>query len=245
MEKNSKLSITKKEISQDERKAKSTAWALTFADLVTLLLTFFIMLLVILNDAEKHIDRVINKLLDETYEELAENVASSYVQVDRVTKGVKITMRGKLFKSMSAEVDKRVYPLLTQIGGIIRTSKVLNVHEDEEYASLIDLIEKRGDILSVEIRCEGHTDDLSLPKRAAFPGNWELSSARSLNLVRLLSQYAQLNEKYFSAMGYGEFRPIISTENITDRAILRDARGKNRRVEIYLDAFIKKKRGEE
>ena len=80
----------------DERRAKSTAWALTFADLVTLLLTFFVLLLVILNDAEKHIDRVINKLLDETYEELKENIASSYVSVDRVTKGIKITMRGEI-----------------------------------------------------------------------------------------------------------------------------------------------------
>ena len=55
----------RKQLSLDERRAKSTAWALTFADLVTLLLTFFVLLLVILNDAEKHIDRVINKMLDE------------------------------------------------------------------------------------------------------------------------------------------------------------------------------------
>ena len=116
----------------DERRAKSTAWALTFADLVTLLLTFFVLLLVILNDAEKHIDRVINKLLDETYEELKENITSSYVSVDRVTKGIKITMRGKLFRSMSSEVDPRVYPLLVQLGGIIRTSKILNVYDDED-----------------------------------------------------------------------------------------------------------------
>ena len=39
-------------ISLDERKAKSTAWALTFADVVTLLLTFFVLLLVMLNDAD-------------------------------------------------------------------------------------------------------------------------------------------------------------------------------------------------
>jgi len=218
-----------------------TVWALTFADLVTLLLTFFIMLLVILNDAEKHIDRVINKLLDETYEELAENVSSSYVQVDRVTKGIKITMRGKLFKSMSADVDPRVYPLLIQIGGIIRISKVLNVYNDEDYATLLDLIKKRDEMLNIEIRCEGHTDDLPLPKRAAFPSNWELSSARSLNLVRLLSKYAQLDEKFFSAMGYGKFRPVIETEGIKNSVALQDARGKNRRVEIYLDAFIKEK----
>ena len=86
----------RKQLSLDERRAKATAWALTFADMVTLLLTFFVLLLVILNDAEKHIDRVINRLLDETYEELIQNVSSSYVSIERVTKGIKITMRGKL-----------------------------------------------------------------------------------------------------------------------------------------------------
>ncbi len=225
----------------DERRAKTTAWALTFADLVTLLLTFFVLLLVILNDAEKHIDRVINKLLDETYEELKENITSSYVSVDRVTKGIKITMRGKLFKSMSSEVDPRVYPLLVQIGGIIRTSKILNVHDDEEYAVLLELIDKRGSLLNVEVRCEGHTDDLKLPKKAAFPSNWELSSARSLNLVRLLSTYAAMPEKHFSALGYGKFRPIIDIESLTTSAKIAEARATNRRVEIYLDAFLKVK----
>ena len=100
-------------MSAEEAKAKSTAWAVTYADLVTLLLTFFILLLVILNDAEKHIDRVINMLLDETYTELKENIESSYVSVDRVTKGVKITLAsGRLFKSMDDDVQPIVYPLL-------------------------------------------------------------------------------------------------------------------------------------
>lgn len=231
----------RKQLSIDERQAKTTAWALTFADMVTLLLTFFVLLLVILNDAEKHIDRVINKLLDETYEELQENVASSYVSVDRVTKGIKITLRGKLFKSMSADVDPRVHPLLVQIGGIIRTSKIINVFDDEENAHLLDLIDKRGSFLNVEVRCEGHTDDLKLPKKAAFPSNWELSSARSLNLVRLLSKYSGIEESNFSALGYGEFRPIIDIEKINSAAQKSEARAINRRVEIYLDAFLKQK----
>ena len=101
-------------MSAEEAKAKSTAWAVTYADLITLLLTFFILLLVILNDAEKHIDRVINMLLDETYQELKENIESSYVSVDRVTKGVKITMAsGRLFKSMDDGVQTVSYTHLT------------------------------------------------------------------------------------------------------------------------------------
>ena len=204
------MSVDSYGMSVDEAKAKSTAWAVTYADLVTLLLTFFILLLVILNDAEKHIDRVINMLLDETYKELKENVESSYVSVDRVTKGVKITMAsGRLFKSMDDEVQPLVYPLLRQIGGIVRVSKLLNVYDDDKFANLLTAIEKRGGFLNVEIRCEGHTDDLPLPKNAPFQSNWDLSTSRALNIVKLLSDFSRIPESKFSAMGYGEHRPVL------------------------------------
>ena len=231
----------RKTISTDHRMAKSTAWAITFADLTTLLLCFFVLLLVILNDAEKHIDRIINRLLNETYIELKENISSSYVQVDRVTKGIKITMRGKLFRSLSAEIDKSVYPILIQIGGIIRTSKLVNVFDDEKYSMFLDQIDQQDQFLNVEVRCEGHTDDKPVPPEAEFPSNWELSAARSLNIVRLLSQYAEMDEGLFTAMGYAEFRPIVEIREIRNRAILENSRATNRRVEIYLDAFIKQK----
>ena len=228
-------------MSAEEAKAKSTAWAVTYADLVTLLLTFFILLLVILNDAEKHIDRVINMLLDETYKELKENIESSYVSVDRVTKGVKITLAsGRLFKSMDDDVQPLVYPLLRQIGGIVRVSKLLNVYDDDKFANLLTAIEKRGGFLNVEIRCEGHTDDLPLPKNAPFQSNWDLSTSRALNIVKLLSDFSRIPESKFSAMGYGEHRPVLSISSIGKNSVdIRKARAKNRRVEIYMDAFIK------
>ena len=229
-------------MSAEEAKAKSTAWAVTYADLVTLLLTFFILLLVILNDAEKHIDRVINLLLDETYQELKENIESSYVFVDRVTKGVKITMAsGRLFRSMDDGVQTLVYPLLRQIGGMLRGSKLLNLDEDERFNKLLGAIEKRGGFLNVEIRCEGHTDDLPLPKQARFASNWDLSTSRALNIVKLLSEFSRIPESKFSAMGYGKFRPVIPISSVGKNAVdIRNARAKNRRVEIYMDAFIKK-----
>ena len=228
-------------MSAAEAKAKSTAWAVTYADLVPLLLTFFILLLVILNDAEKHIDRVINMLLDETYKELKENIESSYVSVDRVTKGVKITLAsGRLFKSMDDDVQPLVYPLLRQIGGIVRVSKVLNVYDDDKFANLLTAIEKRGGFLNVEIRCEGHTDDLPLPKNAPFQSNWDLSTSRALNIVKLLSDFSRIPESKFSAMGYGEHRPVLPVSSIGKNSVdIRKARAKNRRVEIYMDAFIK------
>ena len=233
--------ITSKQSSLDERRAKSTAWALTFADLVTLLLTFFVLLLVILNDAEKYIDDVINKLLDETYEEMEQSLSSETTSVERVTKGIKITIRGNLFKSTSADVEPEYYPVIHRIGKIIRESEVINLFDDKDYANLLDLIDKKGQQLDVEVRCEGHTDDEKLPPNADYPSNWELSASRSLNIVRLMNKYAAMPEKYFSAMGYGEFRPIIDVKSISNIAEKEKARAVNRRVEIYLDAFLKKK----
>ena len=228
----------KKEISLDERQAKSTAWALTFADVVTLLLTFFVLLLVMLSDAENRLSTLIENLLDETYEEMTTGLAYDNISVDRETKGIKITITGNLFKSTSAEVDPKYYEVIHQIGQLIAKSDLMNIEELSEHKALLETFKQNGVSLNVEVRCEGHTDDAKLPPNSNYPSNWELSAARSLNLVRLMNKHAGMPEKYFSALGYGEFRPVIDVAKIDNFDEKQEARAKNRRVEIYLDAFF-------
>ena len=228
-------------MSLDERRAKSTAWALTFADVVTLLLTFFVLLLVMLSDAEKRLSTLIEKLLDETYEEMTLGLSYDNIAVDRETKGIKITITGNLFKSTSAEIDPKYYDVVHQIGQLIADSDLMNINSREEHKSLLEIIDQNNATLNVEVRCEGHTDDAKLPPNSEYPSNWELSAARSLNLVRLMNKHAGMPEKYFSALGYGEFRPVIDVSKISDFEERQKGRAKNRRVEIYLDAFLKNK----
>ena len=235
--------MQRKAISQEEARAKTTAWALTFADLTTLLLTFFVLLLVILNDAESHVDRLVNIILNETAKELEPLQQNNLVEIERVTKGIKVTLTGsKLFKSLSADLNPEADPILVQIGGLIRTSTLMNIYKQDRWKPLLEMIKRGQDTLNIEIRCEGHTDDKPIPMNSNFKTNWELSSARSLNLVQRLSQLAEMDEHYFSALGYGEFRPKVNIENIKDRVKLEEARAENRRVEIYFDAFIKSKK---
>lgn len=229
-----------KGISVEEARAKNSSWAITYADLVTLLLTFFVLLLVILNEEEKQIDRIINMLLNETYSEL-KKVESQYLKVTRETKGVKLTVSsGRLFKSMEAEVQASALPLLDQIGAIIRVSKFLRLDEDQKYNNFRERIRSFGKDLNIEIRCEGHTDGEQVPPNSKYDSNWDLSTARALNIVKYISDKSQIPEKEFSAMGYGEFRPVVAMDTVSQNLLaIKDANSKNRRVEIYLDAFLK------
>ena len=229
-----------KGISIEEVRAKNSSWAITYADLVTLLLTFFVLLLVILNEEEKQIDRIINMLMNETYSEL-KKVESQYLKVTRETKGVKLTVSsGRLFKSMEAEVQASALPLLDQIGAIIRVSKLLRLDEDQKYNNFRERIKSFGKDLNVEIRCEGHTDGEQVPPNSKYDSNWDLSTARALNIVKYISDKSQIPEKEFSAMGYGEFRPVVAMDTVSQNLLaIKDANSKNRRVEIYLDAFLK------
>lgn len=234
-------SSLRQSLSIDERRAKSTAWALTFADVLTLLLTFFVLLLVMLSDAEKRLSTLIENLLDETYEEMTTRLSYDNIAVERETKGIKITITGNLFKSTSAEIDPVYFEVVHQIGQLIADSDLMNINERKQHESLLKIIDQNNASLNVEIRCEGHTDDQALPPSSEYPSNWELSAARSLNLVRLMNKHAGMPEKYFSALGYGEFRPVSDVSRITGLQEKKIARAKNRRVEIYLDAFLKNK----
>ena len=59
---------------------------------------------------------------------------------------------------------------------------------------------------------EGHTDNVPI-KSARFPSNWELSTARALAVVHLLTDMGVTPEN-LSAAGFGEFRP--RADNDTD-----------------------------
>lgn len=69
----------------------------------------------------------------------------------------------------------------------------------------------------------GHTDNVQI-NTPRFPSNWELSTARAVEVVKLLSS-AGMEEKALSAAGYGEFAPVASNDSAEGRA-------KNRRIEI-------------
>jgi len=91
------------------------------------------------------------------------------------------------------------------------------------------LLTKVADILKDipnQIRVEGHTDDLPI-RTAKYPSNWELSTNRATNVIRYLIESQGFSPERLSAAGYGEYRPVASNDTPEGRA-------KNRRVDLVI-----------
>ena len=73
------------------------------------------------------------------------------------------------------------------------------------------------------LRIDGHTDRRPI-RTSEFPSNWELSTARALSIVRLLTAEGVPPQRLIAA-GFGEYRPI-------DPGSTPAAWQKNRRIEI-------------
>lgn len=95
----------------------------------------------------------------------------------------------------------------------------------EELATILDLDPVRYVVIT------GHTDNV--PQNSAeFSSNWELSVMRAVNLLKIIVEAnPELDPKYFSAKGYGEFNPIAPNETAEGRA-------QNRRVEVLIQQLV-------
>jgi len=104
-----------------------------------------------------------------------------------------------LFDLGAADISVDALPLLKKIGAVISKTDYL-------------------------IRIEGHTDNLRI-QTALFPSNWELSTARAVNVLRYFIKNHNIDPQRLAAEGFGEFHPLVANDSPENRA-------KNRRVEI-------------
>ena len=77
-----------------------------------------------------------------------------------------------------------------------------------------------------DVVVNGHADDRPM-KNDEFASNWELSTMRAIQFMYLLIEEADLEPKWFSAKGYGEYHPLVENTSEENRA-------KNRRVEVLI-----------
>ncbi len=147
---------------------------------------------------------------------------------DSVTKRLNSTLRDALlgFKSdeLSVEIKNgKVYVSMSDKLLFKSGSAAVETKGMEAIRVLADVLNKNADI---DILVEGHTDNIPI-KTALYRDNWDLSVARSISIVRILTDDYKVPPTRLTASGKGEFSPRAT--NTTP-----EGRAQNRRTEIIL-----------
>lgn len=210
-------------------------WLLTYADLITLLLAFFIVMY--------SMSRIDAKQFGKMSEALNGILKGGKSVIDKgdaaQIKGQGILKLGDL-NVIQKQLAKRfeilgkndeVQTEITERGLVVHIMESALFEEGSA-----ELLNKTTNILDViydgikdrpnHIRIEGHTDDRSI-QSPIYPSNWELSTARATSVVRYFIENYNLSADKLSALGYSEYRPIKPNNTIENRA-------KNRRVDVVI-----------
>ena len=245
------------------------AWMVTFSDLLTLLLTFFVLLLTM--------SSMDNQRLKETFGFFAGTQGGLETEGKGASGGAPAAhdtrypelyilppgaLRGEAFPEMrmawgehegkgeqpeqrsTQEIEKELETTLKTMGlrkgvDVRREGRRLVVGLSE--GVLFDLgaarinfqgimvLEKCGDILAKipnRVRIEGHTDDMPV-LGGRYQTNWALSTTRAVNVLRFFTESLGLDSERFSAVGYGEYKPLVPNTSPENRA-------RNRRAEVVI-----------
>jgi len=232
--------MSKKKKHQQHEEEGGEAWLLPYSDLMTLLLAVFIVLF-----AVSQVDQAKAKDMSEAFTE--EMMTQSYIisQLNEQEKSqnesppaseselqkleeLKAELDAKLQSAnlaaaVTTNIDKRGL-VVSFNNAIIFDPGSAEIKKDNE--GILLEIAKMVSVMDNFIRIEGHTDNIPM-NSDLFPSNWELSSARAVNVVRLFVNHANASPEKLIAVGYGEYRPIA--DNATE-----EGRAKNRRIDIIV-----------
>ena len=147
-------------------------------------------------------NRDLTELRKELEQALAPEIARGEVEVRSGRDGLVISLReAGFFDSGSAGV---------KVGSQQAFSRMATLLGERQY----------------NIRIEGHTDNVRI-HNTQFTSNWELSTARATEMIRLLIIKYGFAPQRLSAGGYGEYHPIASNNTESGRAL-------NRRVDVVV-----------
>ncbi len=238
---------------EEEKKGSEGApeWMATFADLVTLLMCFFVLLF------------AMSSTQQETYKELVQSLKSALGSQSVPEAGTRETIKMRPIPTEKQEKDEsqmdelgvmiekeldemasevRELVLFNKLGGEVSVTKT----EDGVVITMSDmLLFEKGDTtlspkgmeilkkvasvlstLAYHVKIKGHTDSSPITS-PCYPSNWELSSARASTVARILIA-SGLSPRYISAEGYAHYSPVATNDTPQGRA-------RNRRVEIVYE----------
>ena len=245
------VEIKKKKKKKDDIGA---GWMTTYADMVTLLLTFFVMLMTTATIDGSELKLVIaafngmgflnggNTL---TVGKLAE-LGNTFESLPSIESGKDLNQaRDEAISEFQPEIEtKKVRVMLDERGLVITLASDAFFERGSarvEIAKTRRTLNKLALLLqsmpNKKFRIEGHTDDLPTNPDGIWRSNWELSSARSNNILHYLVDYSgdqDIFEKQFSVGGFADTRPYADKGVNAGTKTIEEARAQNRRVDIII-----------
>lgn len=223
---------------QGEGEAGAPAWLVTYSDLVTLLLTFFVLLLSMANLDKMKFNDALGSLkgafgLSGKVEkiEIAKPTIISFAPMDddyvsRLYQRIQTVMtRLRIDKDIDLVKDRGAVVLRVK-ESILFDSGSTTVRP-EAYPILRNVAELVRP-LPLNMRIEGHTDDI--PSGNQQLSNWDFSVQRAVSTLKFFANEGILPLERMSAVGYGEQQPMVPNTSPEQRAM-------NRRVEFVLESL--------
>jgi chemotaxis protein MotB len=219
-----------------EEHENTERWLLTYADLITLLLAFFIVMYSMSQiDAKKFgkMSKALSGVLRGGSMAIKRGDNIGTAPGKGIMKLGHLISIGQKIKERFGEIgdDKMVHSEITERGLVIHIKEsalfaVGTAHLESKAQMTLNIVAEEIKYVQNHIRIEGHTDNLPI-KTALYPSNWELSSARATEVVRYFIENYNIAPDKISALGYGEYRPIRPNNTLENRA-------QNRRVDIVI-----------
>ena len=221
------------------------AWLLTYGDMTTLLLAFFILLF-----TSATIDGYELRLILAAFPGLGTETGGNTLQEGRLAElgntilSLPSTNQGRYLDRalqnatsiFQPEVRNRVLRISEDKRGIVislaadaffdSASADLNIEETRNTFIKLASILNSGDLQERKFRIEGHSDSIPPSPTGQWPTNWDLSAARALTVFRFLQDYG-VNEQQLQVMALADTVPLFSNDTVEGRAY-------NRRVDIVI-----------
>jgi chemotaxis protein MotB len=226
-------------------------WLLTYADLITLLMVFFVVLYS-MSSADsskwKQISAALTQafnvdvLKGQTGTSIDDSAGAAAPPIDSLISNSQVPQVSRIQSAVQAVLDRA-----NQNGGLQQPEVTVGTDREgivirlsgsylfdsgraelkPNSFALLDAIATQLKLEPNDIRVDGHTDATPLVGSALYPTNWELSAARAMAVTRYLSETDNILPTRLEAAGFGEYRPIVPNDTREHRAL-------NRRVEIHL-----------
>ncbi len=220
---------------EEDDEPSAPFWLVTYSDMVTLLLTFFVMIVAMSEIKKANLMEAMSYFRGRTSVFMNAQPVPTIPQPSRDTESQE---KAKQVESLLDFVETQNLQDKVQINyeeesmHIVITDEVMfptgSVVLQETAREILSLVAQASPDSTESITVIGHTDNMPI-STFQYPSNWELSAARAASVVRfLIDQDNALPPEMYQAIGKGEYEPVESNDTPEGRA-------RNRRIELLIN----------